>query len=32
MTLTSLLAVAVLSADSAFKPDQSKLPVVPPKG
>ena len=32
MTTIVLLALTFLSADSNFKPDQSKLPVPPPKG
>ncbi|MBY0457566.1 MAG: DUF1080 domain-containing protein, partial [Gemmataceae bacterium] len=32
MTPTALLALALLPADSDFKPDQTKLPAPPPKG
>ena len=32
MTPAVLLSLALLSADPNFKPDQSKLPVPPPKG
>lgn len=32
MTSTILLSLVLLSADPIFKPDQSKLPVPPPKG
>jgi hypothetical protein len=32
MTTTFLIALAVLSADPDFKPDQGKIPVPPPKG
>ena len=32
MTTTILLAMVLLAADPEVKPDQSKLPVPPPKG
>ena len=32
MTTAVLLSLAALAADPDFKPDQSKLPVPPPKG
>jgi hypothetical protein len=32
MTPAALLALALLAADPNFQPDQSKLPVAPPKG
>src|SRR3954469_21983564 len=32
MTPAGLIALLALAADPEFKPDQSKLPVAPPKG